>query len=168
MPSDIDNQDEVGVSKSQRKREMHALQALAERLAGLNPQQWQQFDFSGPMMAALDESRRVKGHNAMRRHLRRLGKLLQHEDAEQVKILFRRIDHAHLADTERFHRLERWRDRLLAGGDEVLGELLDVCPNIDRQQLRQLVRTAKQELEHNKPPVSQRKIFKYLKALDIK
>ena len=168
MPLDIDSPAEAQVSKSERKREMHALQALAERLSRLNPQQWQQFDFSEPMKAALDESRRIKGHNATRRHVRRLGKLLQHEDNEQVRVLFQRIDHQHRADNQRFHRLEHWRDRLLENGDKVLEELLDVCPNIDRAQLRQLVRAAKQERERHKPPTNTRKLFKYLKELEIK
>ena len=168
MQNDIEDPEDGRVSKSERKREMHALQDLAERLADLKPGQWEQFEFSESMRAALEESRRVKGQNAMRRHVRRLGKLLQHEDAEQVRVLFQRIDNEHLADTERFHRLERWRDRLLEEDGEALQELLDVCPNADKQQLRQLIRSAKQEQEHAKPPVNQRKLFRFLRELDIK
>ena len=159
--------DETLTSKSERKREMQALQALAERLIHSNPQQWQQFDFSTAMLEALDETRRVKGHSAMRRHTRRLAKLLKHEDAQQVEALFERVDRQQHAETERFHRAERWRDRLLEAGDKALEELLDVCPNADRQQLRQLIRGAKQERERNKSPASQRKLFRYIKSLEL-
>ena len=153
-------------SKSAIKREMLALQQLGERLVGLKPQLWEQFDFGPAMRDALEESRRIKSHNAMRRHVRRLGKLLQQENSELVEQLFARMDHEQLRDTQHFHRLERWRDRLLDEGDRVLGELLDECPNADRQQLRQLVRQARKERSEQKPPTMQRKLFRYLRELD--
>jgi len=170
-PNDFDElpeEEEIElVSKSEIKREMLALQALGERLVKLNPRMWAQFNFSQAMRDALDESLRIKSQNAMRRHIRRLGKLLRDEDAEQVKKLFERMDNEHLQDTQYFHRLERWRDRLLAEGDSALQELLDICPNIDRQHLRQLIRVGKKEQEQGKSPAASRKIFKYLRQLEI-
>ena len=170
MSEDFNSEEEFEdelVSKSELKREMHALQKLGERLIGLKPQQWEQLNFSGTMIDALEESRRIKSHNAMRRHTRRLAKLLKNEDADQVEQLFSRMDDEHLQDTHHFHRLERWRERLLQGDDEVLNELLDVCQNADRQHLRQLIRAGKKELAENKTPAAQRKLFKYLRELDI-
>jgi len=161
-------QDEELISKSELKREMLALQSLGERLVKLKPALWAQFNFSPVMLAALEESRRIKSHNAMRRHLRRLGKLLQTEDAELVAKLFSRMDNEQLQDTGHFHRLERWRDRLVGEGDKILGELLDVCPNADRQQLRQLIRSAQKELREHRAPAAQRKLFRYLRELDWK
>ena len=43
------------------------------------------------------------------------------------------------------HRVEDWRDRLLAEGDKALAALLDDYPQADRQQLRTLVRNAQAE-----------------------
>ncbi len=146
MSEDFDSEDEFEeelVSKSQLKREMHALEKLGERLIGLKTQQWEQLNFSRTMIDALEESRRIKSHNAMRRHIRRLAKLLKNEDAEQVEQLFSRMDDDHLQDTHHFHRLERWRERLLQGDDEVLNELLSLCPDADRQHMRQLIRAGK-------------------------
>ena len=155
------------ISRSQLKRDMHALQQLGERLIKLKPSQWEQFEFSAAMMDALDESRRIKSHNAMRRHTRRLGKLLKSENSAQIETLFQRMDNEHLQDTKRFHRLERWRDRLLEEGDQVINELLTLCPEADRQHLRQLVRSGKKERLEQKPPAIQRKLFRYLKELDF-
>ncbi|MES9935175.1 MAG: ribosome biogenesis factor YjgA [Sedimenticola sp.] len=156
------------VSRAQLKREMQALQELGARLMKLKPEIWQQFNFSESMFDALNESRRIKNHNAIRRHVRRLGKLLKDEDTQQVTELFARMDNEHLQDTQRFHRIERWRDRLIAEGDTALNELLDSCPNVDRQHIRQLVRTAAKESLQGKSPAAQRKLFKYLKQLDLK
>lgn len=164
----VDEEEEELVSRSQLKREMLQLQKLGERLAGMPPAQWEQFNFSPLMLEALKESKRIKSHNAMRRHVRRLGKLLSKEDADQVSELFARMDNAHMQDTQHFHRLERWRDRLLGGEDEVINELLDICPNADRQQLRQLIRQGKKEQELTKPPAAQRKLFKYLREIGLK
>ena len=162
-----DLDEEELVSRTQLKKEMHALQDLGERLMKLKPEIWQQFNFSESMRDALNESKRIKNHNAIRRHIRRLGKLLKDEDTEQVTTLFERMDNEHLQDTRRFHRIERWRDRLLDEGDSALKELLDVCPNADRQHLRQLIRSGTKERLQGKSPASQRKLFQYLKGLDI-
>lgn len=155
------------VSRSEVKRQMLALQALGERLVGLKPTQWQEFGFSDVMLDALKESQRIKSHIAMRRHIRRLGKLLSQEDTEQVELLFKRMDDRALQDTRRFHRIEQWRDRLIEGDDKTLSDLLDICPNVDVQHVRQLIRAAKKERELAKPPAAQRKLFKYLRELEI-
>ncbi|MCP4995123.1 MAG: DUF615 domain-containing protein [Gammaproteobacteria bacterium] len=162
-----ESEEEELESRSELKRQMKAMQNLAERLMKLKPQQRQDFNFSPVMVAALEETSRIKSHNALRRHGRRVAKLLTNEDATQIQTLFERIDNEHLQDTRRFHRIERWRDRLVTEGDSVLGELLDACPGADRTHLRQLIRASRKEIEKGKPPASQRKIFKYLKTLDL-
>ena len=155
------------LSKSAVKREMLALQQLGQRLMESGPGIWEQLELSAAVRDALEESGRLKGHGAMRRHVRRLGKLLREEDADRVKILFDRIDHAHTQDMDRFHRLERWRDRLIGEGDEALEALLAVCPGADRQRLRQMIRTSRKELEAGKPPAASRKLFKYIRGLGL-
>ena len=152
-------------SKSEIKREFHALQQLAERLVKLSPEHWQQFQFGQSMLEALEESRRVKGNNALRRYIRRLGKLLREEDAELVKSLFARMDNEHMADTQRLHTLEHWRERLLTEGDRALEALLEQVPRADRQHLRQLIRAGRRERSGEHPPAAQRKLFRYLREL---
>ena len=166
---DIDPFDEEpeGPSKSEIKRELLVLQKLGERLVGLSPKRWGEFRFGPVMLEALQESRRINSHNAMRRHYRRLGKLLREEDSERVCRLFQRMDNEQLQDTQHFHRLEQWRERLLAQGDDALQALLQVCPDADRQRLRQMVRSARKEREQEQPPAAQRKLFKYLRELDL-
>ena len=97
--------DENIVSKSEIKRQMLALQELAERLMSLKPQAWEKLNFSSTMMEGLQESTRIKNLNARRRHVRRLAKLLTEEDTEQVQQLFDRMDNKHMQDVQQFHRL---------------------------------------------------------------
>jgi ribosome-associated protein len=63
------------------------------------------------------------------------------------------------------HIVERWRDRLIAGGNDALTELLNEQPDADRQQLRQLLRNVQKEAEASKPPKSSRLLYRYLKTL---
>jgi ribosome-associated protein len=65
------------------------------------------------------------------------------------------------------HRLEAIRDRLVAGDDDALSELIGEYPQVDRQRLRSLLRQARLERETpNKPPRAYREIFQLLKELD--
>jgi len=66
----------------------------------------------------------------------------------------------------RFHHVETWRDRLLAGSDQVLSELLEQVPDANVQTLRQLIRNAKKEATLGKPPSSSRKLFKLLREME--
>ena len=62
------------------------------------------------------------------------------------------------------HRIEHWRDRLLADPD-ALTELLASHPDTDIQHLRALIRNAHKEKELNKPPKSYREIFQVLREI---
>jgi ribosome-associated protein len=162
-----DTQEEEIVSRGQIKREMQALQELGARLIKLKPAQWQQFEFSPPMLEALEESTRIKSPNAMRRHTRRLAKLMSAEGAARVEHFLRRQDEKEIQDNQHFHRLEHWRERLLGEGDNALKDLLDFCPNLDRQRIRQLIRMGRKEREAQKQTTMQRKLFRLLKELDL-
>ncbi|MBS0461458.1 MAG: DUF615 domain-containing protein [Proteobacteria bacterium] len=63
------------------------------------------------------------------------------------------------------HRIEHWRERLLADGDTALAEFITEHPTADRQHLRQLARNAHAERLHNKPPHAQRELFRELREV---
>ncbi|MBF0255344.1 MAG: DUF615 domain-containing protein [Gammaproteobacteria bacterium] len=152
-------------NKSAIKREMQSLQKLGERLLELSPERLQPLGLSEKLMLALAEGRRLKAANARRRHLRFLAKLLTQEDSQAAEQFIADIDARHAAGTRQFHQLEHWRDRLIDEGDEALADLLAEYPQADRQQLRQLMRNARQERDQAKPPASARKLFKMLRGL---
>ena len=152
-------------SKSQRKREMHQLQALGERLVELNQEQIAGIPLGTELLQALEEMRRIKGREARRRQLQYIGRLMRHEDGDAIAAALERLRAGGIEQTRRLHQLERWRDRLIEQGDGALGELIATHPGADRQQIRQLVRSARREQELNKPPVASRKLFRYLRSL---
>jgi ribosome-associated protein len=153
-----------GPSKSQVKREMHALQDLAERLVGLPRAELERLSLGGATWAAIDETSRIKDLRALRRHYKRIAKLLAREDTDAVEALMGEKDALARDAAARHHRVERWRERLLAEGDEALAELLDECPGADRQQLRSLVRAARRDLDKGRPDGA-RRLFRFLREL---
>lgn len=153
-------------SKTQVKRELHALQDLGERLAGLPAEQLDRLPLTDPLRKALAEAPKHKTHIARKRHVQYLGKLMRDQDLEAILVLVDQMDTSTRQYNERFHALERWRDRLIAEGDQALEVFVALYPETDRQHLRGLVRHAQHEAAHNKPPAAARKVFKYIRTLD--
>lgn len=153
-------------SKSQVKRELHALQDLGERLTTLKPEQLERLPLSDMLLRALLEAPKHKAHAARKRHIQYIGKLMRSQDIEAITGLLDQMDASTRQYNERFHALERWRDRLVGGSDGDLEALLAEYPEADVQHLRQLIRHAQHEAAHNKPPAAARKVFKYLREID--
>jgi ribosome-associated protein len=88
-------------------------------------------------------------------------------DDELVEKLQQRLDNdakQTREQTAQFHRLERWRERLLED-DAVLTEWMTHYPQTDVQHVRALIRQARKEQVAQKPPKAYRELFQVLKAL---
>ena len=155
---------EEAPSRSQIKREMLELQLLGSRLMALGPKAWDAFPLTEELRSALTESLRIHEKSAIKRHRKRLGKLLREADAEAIRARLDLNEQHQQQQRYHFHQLEQWRDRLLGEGDSALSELLTLFPGADCQQLRQLLRQAQRETQQQRPPVAARKLFKYLRA----
>ena len=152
-------------SKSQIKREFLALQDLGARLAELKPDILNRLPLNDALRKALEESSRHTKHIARKRHNQYLGKLLRGHDIDAIQQVLDNFDSSTREYNNRFHQLERWRDRLLDEGDEALQELMQEYPDIDSQHLRGLIRQAQQERTREKPPTAARKLFRYLREV---
>jgi ribosome-associated protein len=65
-------------SKTQRKRDMDALQTLGETLLTFNPQKLGTLNLPDDLMAALVEAKRIpEGRKAARRHHQYIGKIMR-------------------------------------------------------------------------------------------
>ena len=153
-------------SKTQVKRELHALQDLGERLTTFKAEQLNRLPLSDALLKALLEAPKHKAHAARKRHIQYIGKLMRGQDIEAITQLLDQMDSSTRQYNERFHALERWRDRLVGGSDSDLEALLGEHPEADLQHLRQLIRHAQHEAAQDKPPAAARKVFKYLRDLD--
>lgn len=117
-------------SKSQIKRELHALQDLGERLTTLQPQLLERLPLTDPLRKALLEAPKHKAHIARKRHIQYIGKLMRDQDVDAIVALIDQVDSSTRQYNERFHALERWRDQLIAGGDAALDAFVGEFPRV--------------------------------------
>lgn len=150
------------LSKTRRKQEMHALQDLGEALLRLTPRQLAELDLPEALLEALHEAGRIKSREALRRQMQYIGRLMRQLDPAPIQAKLAAWRGLAARETARQHRLEQWRDRLIAD-DAALTELAAACPGLDLPALRTLIRNARREAERNKPPKSARALFRALR-----
>jgi ribosome-associated protein len=151
-------------SKSALKREMTELQALGEELAALSKDQLKKIDLPDDLRDALRDAQRFTQHEAHRRQLQYIGKLMRNIDPEPLRAALDEIKGVSAAANARMHALERLRERFLAD-EKVIAEIAAAHPGADLQQLRQLRRNALKEQELNKPPRAFRELYRVLREL---
>ncbi|QOW21387.1 ribosome biogenesis factor YjgA [Novilysobacter avium] len=157
-----------GESRSQQRREALEVAAIAEQLVALSEAQLARMPVPEELLPHIREARRITSHIAHKRQLAFLAKQMRREDDAVMEAIRDALDEK--GDTARretaiMHRVEAWRDRLLAESDAALTELLDLYPDADRQGLRQLVRNSLEERKRNKPPRAARELFRQLREL---
>jgi len=152
-------------NKSQLKRDMQALQDVGEALCQLSRERLAKVPMSERLRDAVEEYQRVGKHEAKRRHLQFIGKLMRDEqDVAAIREALDAFNGTSRAEIARQHKLERLRERLLETED-VLGEIGAEFPDADLQHLRNLRRNALKERDAQKPPRSYREIFQVLRQL---
>ena len=154
------------VSKSQRKREMLALQELGKRLTELNTSLLLKCELPDDLLRAIEEFQRLPNkHEARRRQLQFIGKLMRNTDTSLIEKVLNQDQHNANLNKRFFKQLEEFRERLLAGSEDALQQLILDHPSIDIQYLRQLIRQTQKEQDQKKPPSSAKKLFQYLREL---
>jgi len=148
-------------SKSQRKREMTALQALGESLLRLSAAELARIDLPEPLRDALTETAGIRSHEGRRRHLQYIGKLMRQVDAEPLRAAIANATGESKQAVALMHRCERLRDALLAD-DAALAGVLAELPGADTQQLRATIRAARREHEEGRPPKHARQLYRWL------
>ncbi len=152
-------------SRSQRKREAEALQALGERLVALPAGTLAAMPLDEELREAVALARRISARGGRRRQLQYIGKLMRQRDTNAIERALADLDRGRQAEARRHQELEALRDRLIEEGDAALAEVIDRHPEVDRQQLRQLVRQARKDHASGRP-AGPRALFRHLRALD--
>ncbi len=189
---DGQGQDFEQPSRSAKKRESHALQALGEELTHLGPQEVQALNLSQELTDALALYARVHSHEGRRRQMQFIGRLIREmDDVESLRAALERRKAGSMAATAALHRAEQWRDRLLCAPAEELDQLLNALPrpqaeNTDgpegadgaptrqhrrkgqlpaNEELHALVLKARKEVTDGSAPHARRAVFRALHKL---
>jgi ribosome-associated protein len=151
-------------SKTARKRAMDDLQTLGVELVTLSKDQLKKVDLPEKLGAAVRDAQRITQHEAHRRQLQYIGKLMRLIDAEPIRAALDDIKGVSNAANARMHALESLRTRFLED-ETVIGEIAAAHPDADLQLLRQLRRNALKEQQLAKPPRAFRELFRVLREL---
>lgn len=153
-----------GPSKSQLKREMTALQQLGEELVGLSRERLARIEIPERLREAILEAQRITKHEARRRQMQFIGKIMRDVDAGPIREALDEFKGVSAAANARQHHLEKLRARLMED-ETAFGELAREFPQADIQHLRQLRRNALKEAQQGKPPRAYRELFRELRDL---
>ena len=161
MENEAEFDDIEYVSKSQLKRESHALQDLGKRLAALPAEQFARMPLDEDLRAAIELARRIQNkRSALKRQYQYIGKLLRARDPEPIQAALAEIDFNSQQSIQRHHRAENWRDRIIGEGPDAIDALLKECDAANRQKLRQLWRNHQQAGDDARPVQQARQIYK--------
>jgi len=154
--------DDPTPSKTRRKQDMHALQALGEALAELPPERLEGLDLPERLHDAILEAHRITGFEARRRHMQYIGRLMRSVDPAPIAARLDALRSVGQEAIARHHALERWRTQLMED-ETAFTALAREHPGIDVQHLRTLVRGARKEQAAGKPPRLYRELFRALR-----
>ncbi|BBH13701.1 ribosome biogenesis factor YjgA [Chromobacterium haemolyticum] len=157
-----DSPDDGYVSKSQRKRDMDALQDLGRELVELSKDTLKKMQLPEDLLTAILDYKRFTAHGALRRQLQYIGKLMRDVDPEPIQQYLQILKGESSEHIAWQHLLERWRERLMED-DKMLASFVTDFPAADPQQLRTLIRNARKEKQDNKPPKSFRLLYQAVK-----
>ena len=150
-----------GPSKSQRKRDMLALQQIGESLLPLADERLERLPISPELIDAVRIAREIRAHEGRRRQLQYIGRLMRDVDADALRAALADETREHRVATAVMHAAERWRERIVAD-DQVLRNWLDQYPDT-RESVEPLVPRARRELAAGGPGRAYRELFRKLR-----
>lgn len=145
---------------------MLELQALGAALAALPESQLKEMPLDQNLLEALLEAKRIRSHEAKRRQMQYIGRLMRSLDPAPIRSRLAETEGSSAQATARHRRLEAWRERLL-GDDAALTAFAAEHPGADLQVLRTLIRNARKEAGAGKPPRAYRELFRALRTLAV-
>lgn len=142
---EIQEEEDSGPSKSERKREAHAAQALGEALVDLPDAELAALELPETLIDALKAARHITSRAALSRQRQYIGRLMRDLDLTPIREkLTARAEQAS-REAELFRRLEVWRERLITEGPQALEELERWRPGLDRKVLLPALEAARRE-----------------------
>ncbi len=165
---DPDSGEFYSPSRSERRREALDVLKLAEQLTSLSRAQLARLPVPEAALAHVHEAQRITAHGARKRQVGFLAKQLRREDDADLEALREALiasGEGAKREALELHRIERWRDRLLAEGAPAIATLAAEHPAADATRLSVLVDGARRERAEKRPPHAYRALFDALRLL---
>ena len=152
------------ISKTRRKKQMRALQDAGASLVKLSPEQIARLELPEALREAVLACKRFTKHEAIRRQMQYIGKVMRDVDAGPILEQIARLESPTRRDTALFHAAEKWRQDLLEH-DDAVDRFVHEFPEADPHLLRGLIEGAREENRGSRPPRSSRELFHVVNAI---
>ena len=159
----MDDENDDFISKTRRKKDATALQNLGKELVQLSQEQLARIDMPEDLREAVLECKRFSKHEAVRRQMQYIGKIMRDLDAEPIAAQLSALKAPTARDNALFHLAEKWRLELLAD-DEAQERFRHDYPLADASRLRTLVETTRAERAKGSGPKHFRELFHFVNA----
>lgn len=160
-----DGRENARPSKTRLKREMASLQDLGVSLVDLDPARLATLDLPERLTDAIALARGITRHEARRRQLQYVGRLMREVDPAPIRAALERFDQLPAAEKARFASIERWRERLL-DEDSALDAFMAEHPRADRVRIAKAVAAARSGRARGESPRAFRELFRILRGVD--
>ena len=111
-------------SKSVKKRDQHALQALGEQLIRLPEEQLRRIPIDQDLFNAIVTASHMTAHGALRRQRQLIGKMMRRVDSQAIHAALDAATRTDRRAKDLFRRAEQWRDRIVDDGHAELKRFL--------------------------------------------
>lgn len=150
-------------SKSEKKRRQHALQQLGEALIPLGDDLLDELPLSERLREAINDVRRMKSHEAIRRQKQYIGRLMRDVDPEPISALLDRLRADDRREKRVFANAERWRDRLLSDRHGAIDDFV-AATGADAAPLRTLLDDLARTASDREERTLSRQLFRLVHA----
>ncbi|MEP7154584.1 MAG: ribosome biogenesis factor YjgA [Betaproteobacteria bacterium] len=164
----MDQEEENSISKSQKKRDMLALQDMGAELVELSVDTLKKMDLPEQLLTAVLDCKRIptSKHGGFKRQMQYIGKVMRNVEAAPIAEQLQAIKAPNKQQTALHHLAERWRERLLEDATAV-GAFINEFPEGDRALIERYVQASKDEKAKSKPPKHFRLLYQALHDLIV-
>ena len=154
---------ENSISKSQKKRNMIALQSVGEELVALSTDVINKMDLPDDLRVAILDAKRIPNskHGGNKRQMQYIGRLMREVDCAPILTQLQALKAPNQKQTAQHHLAERWRERMLADATSVAAFVREFSES-DAVTLEKLLAAAKDDHAKQRPPKNFRLLYQTL------
>jgi ribosome-associated protein len=167
-PGDGEEFSENSISKSQKKRDMLALQAVGAELVELSVDVIKRMELPDDLRVALLEAKAIppSKHGGFKRQMQYIGRLMREVDSQPIIEQLAAQKAPSQRQTAQHHLAERWRERMLTDATAI-GAFAREFEGADAAALEKLVADSKDDQAKQRPPKNYRVLYQTIHKLVV-
>jgi len=107
QPGQVQDEQPVRLSRTQKKKAALSLQDLGERLVKLSDEQLKRIDLPGDVLAAVKTAKTIKKYNPLNRQMQYIGTLMRKYDPAPVREFLDALEHGNHRQTAKVEQDEK-------------------------------------------------------------